>query len=126
MCSLSQNPSNATNCILNRSILIFMAAELSSSLAFLQLQDAMTVLLISVNSLLTFVELAGVSDWADTRVFDPLMYKMRLRPRVRTSGSCMEAVVQFLWLKCWGKKGGRLTEGSAGRGKIFRKIIVID
>lgn len=105
-----------------------MAAELSSSLAFLQLQDVVAVLLISANSLLTFVELAGVSDWADTRVFDPLMYKMRLRlrPRVRTSGSCMEAVVQFLWLKCWGKKGGRLTEGSAGRKKILRKIIVID
>ena len=100
-----------------------MAAELSRSLAFLQLQDTMTVLLISVNSLLAFVELAGVSNWADTCVFDPLAYKTRLRPRVRAFGSCMEAVVQFLWLKCWGKKGGRLTEGSAERKKILERSL---
>lgn len=76
----------------------FRAAELSSSLAFLQLQDAMTALLIFGTSLLVFVRLAGVSGLI--LGFGPLEYKMRLRHEVRAFGSCVEAVVQFLWPKC--------------------------
>lgn len=53
-------------------------------------------------------------------VFDTLEYKMRLGYEMRMFGSCVEAGAQFLWLKCWGKKGGRLREGTAERKNTLK------
>jgi len=67
--------------------------------------------------------LARDSDWVHMYVFDPLTYKTRPRHEVRALCSYVETVVQFLWLKGWGKNGGQANIRQCREKKDFRRSL---